>query len=214
MIKLKINESRIAKVSTPLILIGVLKGYIKNPLVFILKEKMKFKKYKKKFIDIDLPDDLIETTGFIAWLYKSLKNEIDDKKAYEIIRIALLTSGLAVQQANFRNVEDERTFPNLIKNQKKANSEGSTKYNTMEIIEESTVKYHFHVKRCVFYEIFQYFDVPELIKIMCAVDNAIFNTYLADKVFFNRGGSRQTIPEGSDFCNFIITKKIVDFMDL
>jgi hypothetical protein len=205
MIKLKDNKEGVASISTPLILIGILKGYIRKPVIFIIHSSIKFKKFKKT-INIDLPNDLIDTTGFIAWLYIQLKKEIGQKKAFEIIRVALLTSGFALQQANFRNVEEERTFSNLIKNQKKANSAGSTKYNTMEIIEETSSKYNFHVKRCVFYELFEHLKVPELITIMCAVDNAIFNTYLPDRVFFNRDGENNTIPKGGKYCNFIIAK--------
>jgi len=106
------NKENIAKPATPFILLGVLKGYMKNPIGFIVKSKLSFKKFKKN-IELDLPTDFINSTGFIAWLYIRLRKQIGQEKAFEIIRACILTSGLAIQQANFRNVESERTFNNL-----------------------------------------------------------------------------------------------------
>lgn len=200
---LKTNIEKIAKLSMPLILIGVLNGYIRNPIGFIIISKLSFKKYKKN-IELDLPQDFIDSTGFIVWLYLRLKKEVGQEKAFELIRVAVLTSGFAVQQANFRNVEDCRCFMNLIKYQQKANSEGSTKLNTIEIIEQTESKYEFRVTRCVFFELFSYLKVPELISIMCSIDNAIFNTYLPDKLTFHRNGLNNTIPQGNRYCEFVI----------
>jgi hypothetical protein len=95
------NNEKTASVSTPLILLGILKGYINNPIRFLIKSKLSFRKFKKT-ITLDLPEDFINTYGFVAWLYIRLKNNLDQNKAFEIIRIALLTSGFAVQQANFK----------------------------------------------------------------------------------------------------------------
>ena len=163
-----------------------------------------FKLEERKKIEIDLPAGFIEQNGFIAWLYIRLKKKINCKTAFEIMRVALLTSGFAVQQANFRNVEDSRTFDNLIKYQQKANKEGSTKLNTIEIIEINSKKYAFHVTRCVFYELFDYLKVPELTSIMCSIDNAIFNTYLPGKLTFHRNGLQHTIACGKSYCEFVI----------
>ena len=180
---LKTNTDNIAKPAVSLILIGVLKGYIKNPIGFILKSKLTFRKYRHD-ICIDLPGDFIE-----------------------VIRVSVLTSGFVIQQANFRNVEENRNFENLIKYQQRANSEGSTSLNTMEIVEQSNVKYEFHVTRCVFYELFRYLKVPELTSVFCTIDNAIFNTYLPEKLIFHRNGLNNTIPQGNEYCKFVIEKK-------
>ena len=196
----------IAKPAMSLILIGVLKGYIKNPIGFIVKSKLSFKRFRRK-IELDLPDDFIDSAGFIAWLYIRLKKKVGKKEAFEIIRVAVLTSGLAVQQANFRNVEDDRCFENLIKYQQKANNEGSTKLNTMEIIEQTESRYEFRVTRCVFYELFMYLKIPELISIMCSIDNAIFNTYLPEKLTFHRNGLNNTLPKGNKYCEFVIENR-------
>jgi len=200
------KENSLAKPSTSFILIGVLKGYIKNPFGFLIVSKISFKKFKRK-IDLDLPVDFIDTTGFIAWLYIRLRRRVGQEKAFEIIRACLLTIGLSIQQANFRNVEAKRTFENLKKFQQKTNKEGITKLNAMEIIEESDRKYEFKVSRCLFFELFTYLKVPELTSIMCSVDNAIFNSYLPEKLVFHRNGLNNTIPEGNKYCEFVIENK-------
>lgn len=203
--KNKVDIDKVAEPSVWLILLGVLKGYLNKPLFFLIITKLTFKKFKKQ-IKLDIPADFIHSSGFIAWLYIRLKNKIGQEKAFEILRVGLLTSGLAVQQANFRNVEFPREFENLKKFQQKANREGSTKLNTMEIIEESENKYEFRVTRCLFYELFKYLKVPELTSIMCSIDNAIFNTYLPEKLIFHRNGINKTLLQGNDYCEFVIEK--------
>lgn len=198
-----INNEEIAKPFSFLILLGVLKGYLKNPLWFLIKSKITFRKFKKT-IQLDLPTDFIDTSGFLAWMYINLRNIIGQEKAFEILRAGVLTSGLAIQQANFRNVESQRTFDNLKKFQQEANKQGSTKLNTMEIIKESDNKYEFRVTRCLFYELFTYLKVPELTSIMCSIDNAIFNTYLPEKLVFHRNGINKTLLQGNDYCEFVI----------
>ncbi len=42
MIKLKSNKNKVAKISTTLLLIGILKGYIKTPLIFVITAKIKY----------------------------------------------------------------------------------------------------------------------------------------------------------------------------
>ena len=203
---LKTNTDNIAKPAVSLILLGVLKGYIKNPIGFLIKSKISFKKFRKS-IELDLPRDFVDTTSFVAWIYIRLKEKIGKEKAFEIIRASILTSGLAVQQANFRNVEENRSFENLIEYQQRANNEGSTKLNTMEIIEQSEKKYEFRVTRCVFFELFTYLKVPELTSIMCSIDNVIFNSYLPEKLIFHRNGLNKTMLQGNEYCEFVIENK-------
>jgi len=201
----KTDINTIAKPAGFLIILGVLKGYIKHPLRFIIKSKISFNKYKRG-IKLDLPDDFIESIGFIAWLYIRLSEKTSKETSFEIIRTLMLTSGLAVQQANFRNVEVPRTFENLKKFQKRANQEGSTKLNTMEIIEDSESKYEFRITRCLFYELFNYLNMPELTSVMCSIDNAIFNSYLPEKLVFHRNGLNNTMVGGKVYCDFVIEK--------
>lgn len=202
---LKTTVKKPAKPFAPAILLGVLKGYIKNPVLFMLTTSLKFKSYKKK-IDLNLPREFINQTAFIAFLYIRLQENLPKEKAFEITRAALLTHALAVQQANFRTVEAERTFENLKKYQKLTNAEGITRLNTMEIVEDSDTRYEFRVTRCVFFELFSYLGTPELTTIMCAVDNAIFDCYLPNEVQFQRGIGK-TFSEGAKECQFLIVKK-------
>jgi len=204
---LKNNKNMFAKPSNALIIIGVLKGYIKNPVMFFLSSVISFKKYRRR-LNSNLPKDFLNSSGLIAWLYIRLKEKVRKEEAYEIIRTAVLCSGLAVQQSNFRNVEDKRTFENLIKNQKNAKENGSTKLNEMKIIEESDNRYIFKVTKCMFYDFFSSQGVPELTKIMCSIDNAIFSSYLPERIIFHRNGVGNRISDGSKECLFFVEKVV------
>ncbi|MBI9102491.1 MAG: L-2-amino-thiazoline-4-carboxylic acid hydrolase [Spirochaetales bacterium] len=107
----------------------------------------------------------------------------------------------------FKNVEEERTIENLVKNQQRTNKEGTTRLNTMEIIEQTRERYQFRMTRCLFFEFFNYLKIPELTSIMCSIHNAIFNTYLPDEYFFHRGGKNKTFTSGADECTFIVEKR-------
>jgi len=203
---LKTDCNNIAKPASPLIIIGVLKGYIRHPLLFFVKTLLTFRGFKKT-IKMDLPKEFINSSGLIAWLYIRLKGKIGKGKAYEIIRVAILCSGLAVQQANFRNVEDERTFENLVNYQQRVKNEGTTKLNQMEIVEQTDKKYVYKVTKCVFYEFFNYLNVPELTRIMCSIDNAIFNSYLPEKILFHRNGMNNRLIDGASECIFVMEKQ-------
>ncbi len=204
---IKTNIDNIAKPASAMIIIGILKGYIEKPTLFFIKSILSFKKFKKN-IEMDLPKQFVNSSGLIAWLYIRLKREIEKEKAFEVIRAVVLCSGLAVQQANFRNVEDNRTFENLIKYQQRAKNEGSTKLNKMEIISQTESKYMYKVTKCMFYEFFKYLGVPELTRIMCSIDNAIFNSYLPEKITFHRNGIKNRMVDGASECMFVIEKHI------
>ncbi|HOP03384.1 MAG TPA: L-2-amino-thiazoline-4-carboxylic acid hydrolase [Tenuifilaceae bacterium] len=195
------NES--ATPSSSIILLGVLKGYLNNPIWFLIQSKITFKKIRRG-INLEFSEEFINTSGFMAWLYIRLREKIGQEKAFEIMRAGILTTGLAIQQANFRNVEKKRTFENLRKFQQKLNKEGITKQNKMEILEESDKKYEFKVTSCAFFELFSHLNVPELTSIMCSVDNAIFNSYLPEKIVFHRNGINHTIAAGHKYCEFVI----------
>lgn len=200
---IQLKKYRIAEPSIPLIAAGVLKAYITNPFGFLIASKLTFKKFKRS-ISLDLPDDFIETAGFMAWIYIRLKRKMEKEQAFEIIRATVLSSGLAVQQANFRNVEEERTFENIVKYQQMTNQEGTTKLNTMEVIEQSDKRYEFRITRCLFKEFFTHLGVPELTTIMCSIDNAIFNSYLPEQLTFHRNGLGKTFMSGHKYCEFVV----------
>lgn len=126
--------------------------------------------------------------------------------AYEVTRVAVLTSAVATMQANFRVVEAERNFSNLIKFQQKTKAEGVTKHNTMKITELTEGRYCFKVTKCLFFNFFSESGMPELTRIMCAVDNMVFNAYLPNHIVFERGIG-QTLAEGAHECDFNLFQK-------
>jgi predicted ArsR family transcriptional regulator len=203
---LKTNCNRIAKPSKPFIIIGILKGYLKGATGFFLMTILTFKRFKRT-IKMDLPKEFIDSAGLMAWLYIRLKKKVGQKNAFEIMRATILSMGLVVQQAGFRNVEDTRTFENLVKYQQRVKKEGTTKLNTMEIIEESGNRYEFKMTHCMFYDFFKSMGVVELTEIMCSVDNAIFNSYKPEKIVFHRNGIGNRIFDGAEYCSFVIEKK-------
>ena len=201
---MKTNTKNIAKPALPLIIFGIIKGYINKPVRFIFGTLFTFSKFYKS-INSDLPKEFIKSNAFIVHLYKRLQKIVPKDKAYEIIRAAVLCSGLSVMQANFRNVEAVRNFENLVKYQQKAKDEGATKLNQVKIISKTDNCYKYKVTRCMFYEFYSSTNTPELTKIMCSVDNAIFNTYLPNEIVFERGIGN-TMPEGAKECYFCIKK--------
>lgn len=200
---MKTNIDNISKPKILLIAIGVMSGYLKKWPIFVLRLLFTFGRFKRG-IQSELPKEFIESTAFIAHLYVSLQEKMDKNKAFEVTRAVVMTTGLAMQQANFRNVEDERTYNNLIKYQKRTNKEGTTKLNTMEIIEETETRYEFIVTRCMFFEFFSELGMKELTSILCSVDNAIFGSYMGDELAFHRSGKENTIFSGGSMCRFVI----------
>ena len=196
----------IAAPALPLILFGVLKGYLHHPLRFLCASLLTFPRFRKT-VRLDLPKEFLDSNALIAWLYIRLRKRTEPRRAFEIIRAAVLTSGLALQQAGFRNVEAERTMENLILFQQRTNREGSTRLNTMLVEEEGPERYKFRVSRCVFFELFTRLGVPELTTIFCSIDNAIFNSYLPDQLFFHRENAKNTRPQGARECVFVIERR-------
>jgi len=185
---------------------GILRGYLKSPLLFLLGTLLTLPSFKKR-IPGDLPEDFVKTVALQAWLYIRLKDRVGQEKAYEIMRAVILPIALAVQQGNFRSVEAGRTFENLIHYQQRTNREGPTRWNRMEIEEQSGKRYVFRVKNCLFHEFFSSMGAPELAKFMCATDNAIFSSYLPEEVIFHRMGLNNTIADGASECRFVLENK-------
>ena len=203
---LKSDIENPARPSGLLMAYGILRGYLKSPLLFLFVTLLTLPYFKKR-IPKDLPGDFVKTVALQAWLYIRLKDRVGREKAYEIMRAVILPIALAVQQGNFRSVEAGRTFENLIHYQQRTNREGPTRWNRMEIDEQSEKRYAFRVKNCLFYEFFSSIGAPELAKFMCATDNAIFGSYLPEEVTFHRNGLSNTIADGAPECRFVIEYK-------
>ena len=200
---LKTNIDQPGKANKALMAFGILQGYIRNPLWFLLSTLFTLPGFKKR-LPKDVPREFIEVTALQTLMYMRLKKRVGQKLAYEIVRAFVLPVGLAVQQGNFRNVEAPRTFDNLIQYQQRTNRKGPTRWNTMEILEQSEYKYEFRVHKCMFHELYTSLGIPELTKLMCEVDNAIFNTYLPEEVTFHRNGLENRIADGAPMCHFVI----------
>jgi len=192
-----------AKPAVFFIVLGVLKGYLKNPLFSLLGTAVSFPCFRKR-LHQDFPDEFVKRVAFLAWLYIRLKKRLGQERAFEIIRSVFLTAGLAVQLGNFRVVEAPRTFENLVSYQQQTNREGPTRWNKMEILEQNNIRYEFRVHNCMFYDFFSRIGIPELTTVMCSVDNAIFNAYLPEKVTFHRDGCGNRIADGAPSCHFVI----------
>ncbi len=190
-------------ISSPQILTAVLKAYIENPKLFLIKAKLTFGRFKRT-ITKEFPKEFIETTGLVAWMYIRLHRRIGKEKAFEIIRSAVITIGFALQQYQFIKIGEKRTFKNLVKNHDANLKRGTAKLNTLELIEHSEKRYEFRVTRCLFMELFTHVGVPELTTIYCSVDNAIFNSYLPERITFHRNGINNTMIRGADYCEFVI----------
>lgn len=202
---LKTSIDQPGKTNKALMAFGILQGYIRNPLWFFLSTLLTLPGFKKQ-LPKNLPREFIEITALQTWMYMRLKKRVGQKTAYEIVRAFVIPVGLAVQQGNFRNVEAPRTFDNLIQYQQRTNQEGPTRWNTMEILEQSECKYEFRVHKCMFHELYTSLGIPELTALMCEVDNAIFNTYIPEEVTFHRNGIGNRIADGAPMCHFVIER--------
>ena len=186
-----------------LMALGIMQGYLKHPLWFLLSTVLTLPGFKKK-LPPDLPRDFVQVTALQTWLYLRLQRRVDQAQAYEIVRACVLPIGLALQQGNLRSVEAPRTFDNLIAYQQRTNREGSTRWNQMEVLEHSQRRYEFRVTRCLFHDLYTQLGIPELTRLMCEVDNAIFNSYLPEQVTFHRNGLGNRLADGAPACHFVL----------
>lgn len=200
---LKTDVEHPARPATFLIALGVLRGYIRNPLAFLAGTVLTFPRFKKR-LPRDLPREFVEVVALQTWFYMRLKAKVGKEKALEITRTVVLPAGLAIQQANFRAVEAPRTFENLVAYEQRTNREGTTRWNRVEILEQSDRRYEFRVHNCMFHDFFTRMVVPELTGLHCAIDNAILNSYLPEEVTFHRNGIGNRIADGAPACHFVL----------
>jgi hypothetical protein len=186
-----------------LMALGILQGYLKHPLWFLLTTVLTLSRFKQQ-LPTDLPLDFVQLTALQMWMYQRLKARIGQAKAYEVVRACSLPIGLALQQGNFRAVEAPRTFENLVAYQQRTHSEGPTRWNEMEILEQSEHRYEFRVSTCLFHDVYTQLGMPELTRLMCEVDNAIFGSYLPEQVTFHRNGVGNRLVDGAQACHFVL----------
>jgi hypothetical protein len=195
------RDRDLKKITTP-ILLYLLRQEMRFPRLFMLRCKLTVGRFKKT-IDPRFPQDLIDLAALPLWVYLNLKKRIGQKTAFEIMRVAILTGGIAKWNFTYNAVERERTFDNLCDAEIEVNKIGFTKWNTLEVIERSERRFEIKITRCLYHELAKSVGVPELTPVICQVDNAAFNSYLPDKILFHRGGPNHRIADGAKECNFI-----------
>jgi len=189
-----------------LIVYGGLKGYVTRPFWFLLKTALKASQLKKQLPE-RLSGDIKTQVAMIASMYILLKEEVGPERAFSTVQVIMIPVALSVQLGNFRFAETERSFESLKKYHEMAISESPTRTNIKETVESTDEKYHFRVKSCLHKGLFKRLGVPELTRVMCNVDNALYNIYCPDKVLFHRNGPGNTILEGNEYCEFICENK-------
>ena len=186
-----------------LIAFGILQAYLKHPLRFLITTILTLPKFNKG-IPSEFPREFVRANALQAWMYIRLKAMFGQEKAYEVLRAVVVPIGLAIQQGNFRNVETPRSFENLITYQQRTHREGITRWNTVEILEQNPKVYEIKVTKCMYHAFYNSLGIPEMTRMMCAVDNAIFNTYSPEEITFHRKGTGNRIVDGAEDCTFVI----------
>jgi hypothetical protein len=172
------------------------------PSLFLIRCKLTVGRLKRR-IDPRFPQELIDLAALPLWVYINVKEKIGQQRAFEIMRIAILTGGLAQWNFQYGAADRKRTFKNLCDAEIEVNKIGFTKWNTLEVVERSERRFEIKITRCLYHELTTSLGIPELTPVICQVDNAAFNSYLPDKVVFNRGGPNHRIADGKKECNFV-----------
>ena len=185
---------------------GILKGYIKNPNIFMWKLIFKVIKIKNK-INKNIPIDIKKLLALVISMYSLFRKKMNKKQALFLLKAIIIPIGLIKQITLFRYVEEtDHNFKNLIKYSKRFKEEGPMRLNKMEIEVEKDNIYRFTIKNCMFKSVFNQFECPELLGIFCSIDNATYNIYAPDDIIFTRDGNNKTIAKGNNNCIFICKK--------
>ena len=193
------------RVTTPL-LVHMLGAEMPFPRIFLLMRKLTLNRFKKT-IDAKFPRELVDLATLPAWMYLGLKQKIGQRKAFEIMRIALLTGGTAAQNLQFDTVHKERSFQTFADQEIENNRSGLVRWNTMHVVERTERRFELKITRCMFLEFAVSIGIPEMTPIVCQIDNAMFNSYLPDQMLFDRGGMGRRIADGHHECNFVWTTR-------
>jgi len=195
------EDFNLKKVTSPLLL-HLIGRELPMPRLFLWRCKLTVGRLKKR-IDPRFPAELVDLVALPIWVYLHLKERLGPEKAFEIMRVAILTGGLAKWNLQFHTVAVPRTFENLCAQEKRMNETGITRWNTLEVVEQTDRRFELKVTRCLYHELACSLGVPELTPVMCGIDNAANNSYLADRVVFHRGGPGHRISDGAKECRFV-----------
>ena len=100
------------KITTP-ILLHLLRGKVRFPWLFLVKCKLTAGRFRKT-IDPRFPAELVDMCALLLWVYINLKERLGERPAFEIMRVAILTGGVAQWNVAYRATEEERTFQNTL----------------------------------------------------------------------------------------------------
>lgn len=186
---------------TSAVLLQLLQERVRAPRLFLLGAALTVGRFKKS-LPAELPSELVEIAALPVWIYKRLKDRLGQPLAFEIMRVATLTGGIAQWNVQYDTLNTSRTFENFVEQEIRANQSGVTRWNTLEIIERDIDQFALRVTRCMFHEFCVAAGVPELTSIVCQIDNAAFNSYMPDRLVFDRGGAGRRIADGHTQCDF------------
>ena len=195
------KEFDLKKVTTP-VLLHLLRDEMRFPKLFILRCVVTLRRFKRS-IDPRFPRELVDLTALPLWIYINLKEKIGRKRAVEVMRIPILAAGTVKQNLLFDTVNRGRSFENFIEQELEINRTGTTKWNKIEDIRRSEKKLEFTVTRCLYHELTTSLGVPEVTPLICQVDNAIFNSYMPERMIFHRDGLNRRIADGNRECHFV-----------
>jgi len=145
------NNFDLTTITTPLLL-ELLKDELPSPKCFLQECLASLPEFQSS-IDKKFPAELIQLMSMPLWVYINLKNKLGEVKAFEIMRIALLTGGLAKQSLLFYSVDKPRTFKNFIEQELEINKTGTTKWNDLEIVVRNENKFEIKITRCLYHEL-------------------------------------------------------------
>ena len=72
--------------------------------------------------------------ALLLWIYINLKKQLGQKQAFEIMRVAILTGGIAQWNFAYHAADGDRTFENLCNEEIVVNQSGPTRWNTLEVV--------------------------------------------------------------------------------
>jgi hypothetical protein len=188
-------------VTTP-VLLHLLKREMRFPRLFLLRCRLTLNQFKKR-MDPRFPAELIDLAALPLWVYINLKQRLGQAKPFEIMRIAILTGGVAQWNLAYETVGRERTFANLCDLELEVNRTGPTRWNTLEVVDRTDRRFEIKITRCLYHELATSVGIPEITAVICQIDNAAFNAYLPDRVIFHRGGPGHRIADGNRECRFV-----------
>src|SRR5260370_25664862 len=123
------------KITTP-VLLHLLSGKVRFPWLFLVKCKLTVGRFRKT-IDPRFPAELVDMCALPLWVYINLKKRLGQKTAFEIMRVAILTGGIAQWNFAYHAAEEDRTFKNLCDEAIIVNQSGPTRWNTLEVVERT-----------------------------------------------------------------------------